>query len=83
MRGAQASVGMTDEVLADALGMDRSTLSRKKNGERQWTAADMDRLRTVLEDTGQQLVRDLTATIANRQYLTPEARLEMDRWHVA
>jgi hypothetical protein len=69
--GAQAMRGMSDQVLADRLGMDRATLSRKKSATRATSTRDMSAVVGVLPEVRVMLLLDVEPTIANRQYLSP------------
>lgn len=65
---AQAATGMTDARLADELGCARPTLSRKKNGHADWTATDMQRLRSILGPAAEQVAQDFNGTLVNGAY---------------
>lgn len=73
-RAALALAGarnMPDYELADLLGIDRGTLSRKKNGRNRWTDEDALRVSTALGDDIDGLIADLQRLRATRQYQAP------------
>lgn len=48
VRDAMKELGITQEELAQKLGMKRETLNRKINGQANWTFKDLDSLTKVL-----------------------------------
>jgi len=48
VRDAMKELGITQEELAQRLGMKRETLNRKINGQANWTFKDLDSLTKVL-----------------------------------
>lgn len=65
---AQADQGWTDDDLAEALGWDRSSLSRKKNGSRSTSVDDMEAVEAVLPVVRVEVGLDVSALTDNRQY---------------
>lgn len=80
LKGAR---GVTDEQIADVLGKDRTSVSRKINGSREWTLAELQRLKDVYGEDAEGVVEDLLATLANRQYHRHQGSSVLADGHVA
>lgn len=80
LKGAR---GVTDEQIADVLGKDRTSVSRKINGSREWTLTELQVLKDRYGEDALMVVDDLLATLANRQYHRPDMVRDLLDGHVA